>query len=165
AIGRAGVGEGVRAVGCGTACGSGAGAWGEGAGAAGGSSCGLAGGCAPRCAAGAPAPCAAELRGGGGGCDDGAGDRGDPGARAGAVEQDRALMTTGKAPEGVTGTAGRPEPAVASSGSAVRSLLRVYAPVLDAVRGMGWPARERVRSAVAGPHPSTVRGTSAEFVE
>jgi uncharacterized protein (DUF58 family) len=76
-------------------------------------------------------------------------------------------MTTGKAPEGVTGTAGWPEPAVAAvaPGAAARSVLRAYAPVLDAVRGIGWPARERVRSAIAGPHPSTVRGTSAEFVE
>ena len=40
-----------------------------------------------------------------------------------------------------------------------------YAPVLDAVRGLSWPALRRVRSAVLGSHPSTARGTSAEFVE
>lgn len=43
--------------------------------------------------------------------------------------------------------------------------LATYAPVLDAVRGLGWPALRRVRSAVVGPHASVVRGTSAEFVE
>jgi uncharacterized protein (DUF58 family) len=37
--------------------------------------------------------------------------------------------------------------------------------VLDAVRGIGWPALRRVRSAVPGPHVSRVRGTTAEFVE
>jgi len=40
-----------------------------------------------------------------------------------------------------------------------------YAPVLDSVRGIGWPALRRVRSAVPGPHVSKVRGTTAEFVE
>ena len=40
-----------------------------------------------------------------------------------------------------------------------------YAVVLDAVRGIGWPALRRVRSAVPGPHLSVVRGTTAEFVE
>jgi len=40
-----------------------------------------------------------------------------------------------------------------------------YAAALDAARGIGWPALRRVRSAVAGPHLSTVRGTSTEFVE
>jgi uncharacterized protein (DUF58 family) len=40
-----------------------------------------------------------------------------------------------------------------------------YAPVLDAVRGIAWPALRRVRSAVPGPHLSIVRGTTAEFVE
>jgi uncharacterized protein (DUF58 family) len=43
--------------------------------------------------------------------------------------------------------------------------LATYAAVLDAVRGIGWPALRRVRSAVPGPHVSTVRGTTAEFVE
>jgi uncharacterized protein (DUF58 family) len=37
--------------------------------------------------------------------------------------------------------------------------------VLDSVRGIGWPALRRVRSAVPGPHVSKVRGTTAEFVE
>ena len=40
-----------------------------------------------------------------------------------------------------------------------------YATVLDAARGLGWPALRRVRSAVHGPHVSRVRGTTAEFVE
>ena len=45
------------------------------------------------------------------------------------------------------------------------SSLATFAPVLDAVRGIGWPALHRVSSAVAGPHVSRVRGTTAEFVE
>lgn len=45
------------------------------------------------------------------------------------------------------------------------SSLATFAPVLDAVRGIGWPALRRVRSAVPGPHVSRVRGTTAEFVE
>lgn len=40
-----------------------------------------------------------------------------------------------------------------------------YAAVLDSVRGIGWPALRRVRSAVPGPHLSRVRGTTAEVVE
>lgn len=43
--------------------------------------------------------------------------------------------------------------------------LETYAPVLDAVRGIGWPALHRVRSLAAGPHRSTARGSSAEFIE
>jgi uncharacterized protein (DUF58 family) len=45
------------------------------------------------------------------------------------------------------------------------SSLATFAPVLDAVRGIDWPALRRVSSAVAGPHLSRVRGTTAEFVE
>ena len=45
------------------------------------------------------------------------------------------------------------------------SSLATFAPVLDAVRGIGWPALHRVSSAVPGPHISRVRGTTAEFVE
>lgn len=40
-----------------------------------------------------------------------------------------------------------------------------YADVLDSVRGIGWPALRRVTSALAGPHVSKVRGTTAEFLE
>lgn len=40
-----------------------------------------------------------------------------------------------------------------------------FAPVLDAARGIVWPARHRVRSAVPGPHLSSVRGTADEVVE
>lgn len=43
--------------------------------------------------------------------------------------------------------------------------IATYAPVLDAVRGLQWPALRRVRSAVPGPHISVVRGTSDDFVE
>ncbi|MHB2033387.1 MAG: DUF58 domain-containing protein [Gemmatimonadaceae bacterium] len=43
--------------------------------------------------------------------------------------------------------------------------LATFAPVLDAVRGIGWPALHRVHSAVPGPHVSRIRGTTAEFVE
>jgi uncharacterized protein (DUF58 family) len=40
-----------------------------------------------------------------------------------------------------------------------------YGPLLDAVRGVHWPARRAVVSAVAGTHHSKQRGTSAEFTE
>lgn len=43
--------------------------------------------------------------------------------------------------------------------------IATFAPVLDAVRGIAWPARRRVRSAVPGPNVSIVRGTNDEFVE
>jgi len=43
--------------------------------------------------------------------------------------------------------------------------LGTFAPVLDAVRGIAWPALRRVTSAVPGPHLSVVRGTTAEFIE
>jgi uncharacterized protein (DUF58 family) len=43
--------------------------------------------------------------------------------------------------------------------------LAAFTAVLDAVRGVEWPARRRVKSAVPGPHISRVRGTTAEFVE
>jgi uncharacterized protein (DUF58 family) len=45
------------------------------------------------------------------------------------------------------------------------SSLATFARVLDAVRGIGWPALSRVRSAVPGPQLSRVRGTTSEFVE
>jgi uncharacterized protein (DUF58 family) len=40
-----------------------------------------------------------------------------------------------------------------------------YGALLEAVRGVHWPARRRIASAAPGTHPSTVRGTSAEFDE
>ena len=40
-----------------------------------------------------------------------------------------------------------------------------YGGLLDAVRGVHWPARRAVVSAVAGTHHSKQRGTSAEFTE
>ncbi len=40
-----------------------------------------------------------------------------------------------------------------------------YGALLDAVRGVHWPARRAVVSAVAGTHRSKQRGTSAEFTE
>jgi uncharacterized protein (DUF58 family) len=38
-------------------------------------------------------------------------------------------------------------------------------PLLDALRGVRWPARTRTRTASAGAHLSTLRGTTAEFTE
>lgn len=43
--------------------------------------------------------------------------------------------------------------------------LQTYAPVLDAVRGIGWPSLRRVQSRLPGSHRSTARGTSVEFIE
>jgi len=40
-----------------------------------------------------------------------------------------------------------------------------YGALLDAVRGVHWPARRAVTSSVPGTHHSTLRGTSAEFSE
>jgi uncharacterized protein (DUF58 family) len=40
-----------------------------------------------------------------------------------------------------------------------------YGALLDAVRGVRWPARKPVRAAPAGAHHSRQRGTSAEFTE
>jgi uncharacterized protein (DUF58 family) len=40
-----------------------------------------------------------------------------------------------------------------------------YAPLLDAVRGIRWPARSVVRGGIPGAHTSRLRGMSAEFTE
>ncbi|MCU0636152.1 MAG: DUF58 domain-containing protein, partial [Gemmatimonadaceae bacterium] len=40
-----------------------------------------------------------------------------------------------------------------------------YGPLLDAVRGLAWPARRVARSVTAGTHPSRLRGATAEFTE
>src|SRR4051812_49898085 len=40
-----------------------------------------------------------------------------------------------------------------------------YGALLDAVRGVHWPARRAVTGAIAGTHHSKQRGTSAEFTE
>jgi uncharacterized protein (DUF58 family) len=40
-----------------------------------------------------------------------------------------------------------------------------YGALLDAVRGVRWPARRRVAGAMAGAHPSRAVGTSAEVTE
>jgi len=40
-----------------------------------------------------------------------------------------------------------------------------YGALLDAVRGVHWPARRAVASLLPGSHHSTLRGTSAEFTE
>jgi uncharacterized protein (DUF58 family) len=40
-----------------------------------------------------------------------------------------------------------------------------YGPLLDAVRGVRWPAARRVAGATLGAHPSTLRGNSSEFSE
>ncbi len=78
---------GIRALGRRAARRAGAGAGRQGLRAAQRSSGGGAGGHPARRAAGAASPCAAQLRRGGGGGVYGAGDRGDPRARSGAVEQ------------------------------------------------------------------------------
>ena len=54
---------------------------------------------------------------------------------------------------------------MAQEGVSAGSTRAAFAAVRDAVRGMRWPAGQRVRSAVPGPHVSRVRGTSAEVVE
>ena len=40
-----------------------------------------------------------------------------------------------------------------------------YATLLDAVRGIRWPARTAVRGGIPGSHTSRLRGISAEFTE
>jgi uncharacterized protein (DUF58 family) len=40
-----------------------------------------------------------------------------------------------------------------------------YGALLDAVRGVRWPAARRVAGATLGAHPSTLRGNSSEFSE
>src|SRR5215217_3109585 len=40
-----------------------------------------------------------------------------------------------------------------------------YAALLDAVRGIRWPARSAVRGGIPGAHTSRMRGSSAEFTE
>src|SRR5918996_1326532 len=40
-----------------------------------------------------------------------------------------------------------------------------YAALLDAVRGIRWPARTAVRGGISGAHTSRLRGISAEFTE
>jgi uncharacterized protein (DUF58 family) len=40
-----------------------------------------------------------------------------------------------------------------------------YGPLLDAVRGVRWPASRRVGGATLGAHPSSLRGNSSEFSE
>src|SRR6476469_2795355 len=40
-----------------------------------------------------------------------------------------------------------------------------FAPLLDAVRGIRWPARSQVRGGIPGAHTSRLRGISAEFTE
>jgi uncharacterized protein (DUF58 family) len=40
-----------------------------------------------------------------------------------------------------------------------------YAALLDAVRGIRWPARSAVRSGIPGAHTSRLRGISAEFTD
>jgi len=40
-----------------------------------------------------------------------------------------------------------------------------YGTLLDALRGVAWPARRRVRGSVSGTHRSALRGVSPEFTE
>lgn len=44
-------------------------------------------------------------------------------------------------------------------------LYNEYAALLDAVRGIRWPARTAVRGGIPGAHTSRLRGISAEFTE
>ena len=48
---------------------------------------------------------------------------------------------------------------------AARSAPPDYAALLDAVRGLRWPARAAVRGGIPGAHTSRMRGASAEFTE
>lgn len=43
--------------------------------------------------------------------------------------------------------------------------LTAYGPMLDALRGVTWPARRRAQSTVSGTHRSPLRGVSPEFTE
>src|SRR6476620_7829851 len=47
----------------------------------------------------------------------------------------------------------------------VREAVPEYALLLDAVRGIRWPARSAVRGGIPGAHTSRLRGISAEFTE
>ncbi|HEU6453650.1 MAG TPA: DUF58 domain-containing protein [Gemmatimonadaceae bacterium] len=47
----------------------------------------------------------------------------------------------------------------------MRSEVGPYGPLLDALRGVAWPARRHARGAVAGTHRSPLRGISPEFTE
>lgn len=48
---------------------------------------------------------------------------------------------------------------------AARSASPDFAALLDAVRGIRWPARSAVRGGIPGAHTSRMRGSSAEFTE
>ena len=50
-------------------------------------------------------------------------------------------------------------------GTGVNESYDEYAALLDAVRGIRWPARSAVRSGIPGAHTSRLRGISAEFTE
>ena len=50
-------------------------------------------------------------------------------------------------------------------GTGVNESYDEYATLLDAVRGIRWPARSAVRSGIPGAHTSRLRGISAEFTE
>src|SRR5258708_29625623 len=43
--------------------------------------------------------------------------------------------------------------------------MTAYGALLDAVRGVRWPAVRRVAGATLGAHPSRLRGNSSEFSE
>ena len=50
-------------------------------------------------------------------------------------------------------------------GTGVNESYDEYSALLDAVRGIRWPARSAVRSGIPGAHTSRLRGISAEFTE
>jgi uncharacterized protein (DUF58 family) len=53
----------------------------------------------------------------------------------------------------------------AAVGGAAGDAYEEYAALLDAVRGIRWPARSAVRGGIPGTHTSRLRGISAEFTE
>ncbi|HUQ18677.1 MAG TPA: DUF58 domain-containing protein [Gemmatimonadaceae bacterium] len=63
--------------------------------------------------------------------------------------------------EGTAADAGVKDSGNAQPGDSYRQ----FAPLLDAVRGIRWPARSAVRGGIPGAHTSRLRGISAEFTE
>ena len=60
---------------------------------------------------------------------------------------------------------GRHDESVAGDSDVRNESYDEYAALLDAVRGIRWPARSAVRGGIPGAHSSRLRGISAEFTE
>ncbi len=60
---------------------------------------------------------------------------------------------------------GRHDESVAGDSNVLNESYDEYAALLDAVRGIRWPARSAVRGGIPGAHTSRLRGISAEFTE